>query len=32
MSSQAGMNLHMTKPVSFEKLDKLIEEIAQKTA
>tara|TARA_B100000745_G_scaffold299890_1_gene251941 strand:- start:33035 stop:34954 length:1920 start_codon:yes stop_codon:yes gene_type:complete len=31
MSSQAGMNLHMTKPVSFEKLDKLIEEIAQKT-
>jgi len=32
MSTQAGMNLHMTKPVSFEKLDKLIEEIAQKTA
>ncbi|MFP5483343.1 MAG: ATP-binding protein, partial [Gammaproteobacteria bacterium] len=31
MSSQAGMNLHMTKPVSFEKLDKLIGEIAQKT-
>ncbi|WP_394672369.1 ATP-binding protein [Limnobacter sp.] len=30
MSTQAGMNLHMTKPVSFEKLDKLIEEIAAK--
>lgn len=32
MSMQAGMNLHMTKPVSFEKLDHLIEEIAPKTA
>jgi len=32
MSTKVGINLHMTKPVSFEKLDKLIDEIAQKQA
>lgn len=32
LSINSGMNLHMTKPVPFEKLDKLIEELAQKTA
>lgn len=30
LSINSGMNLHMTKPVAFDKLDKLIEEIAQK--
>lgn len=28
LSRQAGMNLHLTKPVSFERLDRLIEELA----
>ncbi len=29
MSKKAGMNLHMTKPVSFEKLDALIQELSE---
>ncbi|MCR2747683.1 ATP-binding protein [Limnobacter parvus] len=31
-SINSGMNLHMTKPVPFEKLDKLIEELGQTAA
>lgn len=30
LSANSGMNLHLTKPVPFDKLDKLIEDIAQK--
>jgi signal transduction histidine kinase len=32
LSAETGMNLHLTKPVSFEKLDQLIEELCQKPA
>lgn len=32
LSAESGMNLHLTKPVSFEQLDQLIEELCQKPA
>lgn len=32
LSRQAGMNLHMTKPVSFDKLDQLVEQLSRQTA
>lgn len=32
LSASSGMNLHLTKPVSFDKLDQLIEELCQKPA
>lgn len=32
LSIEAGMNLHLTKPVAFDKLDKLLEELGQKLA
>jgi len=32
LSIEAGMNLHLTKPVPFDKLDKLLEELGQRLA
>lgn len=32
LSAESGMNLHLTKPVSFEQLDQLIEELCHKPA